>query len=182
MGGMVCSGSCSTPRTGKHTHSSSCSLCPAVVSERVWPRRLRSLSMCWLSEHGACLVGDELGRDVAAVDLHALLHLHGGLQGVAGLDGQHTVRADLLQSFRNEIADHGVVAGRDGGHVLRTAPRQALLSPRPPRWLAEGFVAQFQLSHELFLPQRTTNGAETCSPNEAARLRCPERGLLRLEL
>ena len=74
--------------------------------------------MQWRSA-GARLVGDELRRNVPAVDLHALLHIHGGLQRVAGLDGQHAVGAHAVQRLSDELANERVVARRDGRHVLR---------------------------------------------------------------
>ena len=61
-------------------------------------------------------VGDEVGRDVAAVDLHALGVL--GLEGeaLALLDRDHAVLADLLHHLGDQVADLAV-GGRDRGDV-----------------------------------------------------------------
>lgn len=53
---------------------------------------------------GACLVGDELGGNVTAIDAHALLHLHHRLQAAAALYAQHSIRAHLVQGIRNHLA------------------------------------------------------------------------------
>mmetsp|Transcript_15912 Transcript_15912/g.40425 ORF Transcript_15912/g.40425 Transcript_15912/m.40425 type:complete len:287 (-) Transcript_15912:707-1567(-) len=60
----------------------------------------------------------KLRRDVAAVDGHALLHLHQRLQRAARLDGQHAVRAHIVQRLCDHLTDGLVVASRDGGDGL----------------------------------------------------------------
>ena len=61
-------------------------------------------------------VGDEVGRDVAAVDLHPLgvLRLEGDT--LALLDRDHAVLADLLHHLGDQVANLAV-GGRDGGDV-----------------------------------------------------------------
>ena len=68
-------------------------------------------------------VGDEVGRDVAAVELHALGVLDLELEALALLDGDDAVLADLLHHLGDQVADL-LVRGRDGGDVgdLRRGP------------------------------------------------------------
>ena len=67
-------------------------------------------------EHGlhAVLVGDHVGAHVAAVELHALGELEVHAEGLALLDVDHAVLADLLDRVGDDIADGAVAAG-DGG-------------------------------------------------------------------
>src|SRR5690606_37618805 len=64
----------------------------------------------------ALLVGGEVGRDVAAVDLHTfgVFFLEGNT--LALLDRDHAVLADLLHHFGDQIADFAV-RSRDRSHV-----------------------------------------------------------------
>ncbi len=59
-------------------------------------------------------VGDEVGREIAAVELHALDHFHLGLEAARLLDGDDAVLADLLHGVGDDLADLGVVVRRDG--------------------------------------------------------------------
>ena len=58
-------------------------------------------------------VGDEVRRDVAAVELHALDHVELGLQRLRLFDGDHALVADLLHRLGEEAADLGVAIGGD---------------------------------------------------------------------
>src|SRR6185503_4193579 len=60
----------------------------------------------------AVRVGDEVGRDVTAVDLHALDELRLELQALRLLDGDHALATDLVHDVRDELADL-VVRGGD---------------------------------------------------------------------
>ena len=60
-------------------------------------------------------VGDEVGADVAAVELHTLDVLGLELQALALFDRDDAVLADLVHHFGDQVADLGVL-GRDGGH------------------------------------------------------------------
>src|SRR6516165_307784 len=63
-------------------------------------------------------IGDEVGGQVAAVELHALDELVGGLDGLAFLDGDDAVLADLFHGLGDDLADLVVVVGGDGGDVF----------------------------------------------------------------
>ena len=62
-------------------------------------------------------IGDEVGRDEAAVELHAFDHFKHGLGGFRLLDGDNALIADLLHGIGHEFPDGGVVVGRDGGDL-----------------------------------------------------------------
>ena len=63
-------------------------------------------------------VGDEVGAEVAAVELHPLDPLDLGLEGLALLDRDHAVLADLLGGLGDHLADLGVEVRGDGGDLL----------------------------------------------------------------
>ena len=52
-------------------------------------------------------VGHEVGRQIAAVELHPLDHLQRGLHGLRLLDGDHPLLADLLHGLRQEVRRSG---------------------------------------------------------------------------
>ena len=62
----------------------------------------------------ALRVGDEVRRQVALVELHALGELELGAEGVALLDRDHAVLADLVDGVGDDLADRRV-GGRDRG-------------------------------------------------------------------
>ena len=65
-------------------------------------------------------VGDEVGRDVALVEAHALGELELEAEGVALLDGDDAFLADLVHRLGDDLANGGVT-GRDrrgGGDLL----------------------------------------------------------------
>ena len=62
-------------------------------------------------------VGDEVRREVAAVELHALDDLERGLQRLGFLDGDDAVLADLLHRLGDDLADRLVVVGGDGADL-----------------------------------------------------------------
>ena len=65
-------------------------------------------------------VGDEVRRDVALVEAHALGELELEAEGVALLDGDDAFLADLVHGLGDELADLGVGGGdrRGGGDLL----------------------------------------------------------------
>ena len=62
-------------------------------------------------------IGDEVGREVAAVELHALDPLDLGGQALALVDGDDAVLADLFHGVGQELADFGVVVGGDAADL-----------------------------------------------------------------
>ena len=69
---------------------------------------------------------DEVGRDVALVELHAIDVLDLGVGRLAFLDGDHAVLADPLQGVGQQLADRLVVVGADradGGDFVLAGDR-----------------------------------------------------------
>ena len=66
-------------------------------------------------EHGDLLlrVVDEVRREIAAVELHALDQVELVLQRLAVLDGDHAFLADLVHRVGDDLADVGIGVGRD---------------------------------------------------------------------
>ena len=62
-------------------------------------------------------IGDEVGRQIAAVELHALDDVDFGLERLVFLDGDDAFIADLLHRLRDHLADGGVAIGRDGADL-----------------------------------------------------------------
>ncbi len=62
-------------------------------------------------------IGDEVGREVAAVELHALDQLEGGLHRLGLFDGDHPLLAHLLHGLGEDLTDGFVAVGRDRSHL-----------------------------------------------------------------
>ena len=62
-------------------------------------------------------VGDEVGGEVAAVELHALDPLDLGGEALALVDGDDAVLADLFHGVGQQPADFHVVVGGDGADL-----------------------------------------------------------------
>ena len=62
-------------------------------------------------------IGDEVGGDVAPVELHPLDDLQGGLHPLGLLDGDHPLLADLLHRLGDHLPDGLVVVRRDGADL-----------------------------------------------------------------
>src|SRR5207248_6761335 len=62
-------------------------------------------------------VGDEVGRDVAAVELHAFDNVEFGLERLGFLNRDDALVADLLHGVGEELADFGVAVGGDGADL-----------------------------------------------------------------
>src|SRR3954463_8608314 len=62
-------------------------------------------------------VGDEVGRDVAAVELHAFDHVEFGLEALGLFHRDDALVADLLHRVGEELADFGVAVGGDGADL-----------------------------------------------------------------
>ena len=65
----------------------------------------------------ALLVGDEVGRKVAAVELHAFDDIEAGVHALGFLDGDHPVLAHLVHRVGDEVADVAVVVRRGAGDL-----------------------------------------------------------------
>ncbi len=68
-------------------------------------------------------IGDEVGREVAAVELHALDHVQLGGHGLGLFDRDDAVLADLLHRLGDDVADGRVAVGRDGADLARSCRR-----------------------------------------------------------
>src|SRR5205823_6487187 len=62
-------------------------------------------------------VGDEVGRDVAAVELHAFDDIEFGLERLGFLNRDDALVADLFHGVGEELADFGVAVGGDGADL-----------------------------------------------------------------
>ncbi len=62
-------------------------------------------------------VGDEVGRDVAAIELHALDDVEFGLEAFRFFNRDHAFIADLLHGLRQEVADFAIAVGGDGANL-----------------------------------------------------------------
>ncbi len=72
-------------------------------------------------------VGDEVGRDVAAVELHAFDDLDLGLHRLGFLDRDDAFVADLLHRLRDHLADRGIAVRRNGADLRDFGRRADLL-------------------------------------------------------
>jgi hypothetical protein len=70
-------------------------------------------------EHARHLLGlrDEVGREEAAVELHAFDDVDRRLERLALLDGDHAVLADLLHRVGDHLPGVGIVVRRDGADL-----------------------------------------------------------------
>ena len=62
-------------------------------------------------------IGDEVGREVAAVELHALDDLELELERLGLLDRDDALVADLLHRLGDLVADHLLAVGGDGADL-----------------------------------------------------------------
>ena len=62
-------------------------------------------------------IGDEVRRDVAAIELHAFDRVEVGLEAAGFLNGDDAVLADLLHRVGDQVADFLVVVRRDGADL-----------------------------------------------------------------
>src|ERR1700743_468394 len=62
-------------------------------------------------------VGDEVGRDVAAVELHAFDDVEFGFERLGFFNRDDALVADLLHRVRQELADFGIAVGGDGADL-----------------------------------------------------------------
>src|SRR3984957_19550240 len=62
-------------------------------------------------------IGDEIGREIAAVEFHALDDVDFGFERLVFLDGDDAFVADLLHRLGDHLADRGVAVGGDGADL-----------------------------------------------------------------
>jgi hypothetical protein len=62
-------------------------------------------------------IGHEVGRQVAAIELHAFDDFERRLERARFLDRDHAVLADLVHRVSDDLADRLVVVGRDGADL-----------------------------------------------------------------
>ena len=62
-------------------------------------------------------IGDEIGREIAAVELHALDDLDVGLERLGLFDRDHAFIADLLHRLGDHLADRLVAVGGNGADL-----------------------------------------------------------------
>src|SRR5213079_1199443 len=67
-------------------------------------------------------IGDEVRREVAAVELHAVYRLQRGLEALGFLDRDHAVLTDLVHRVGDLVADFSVAVGRNRGDLLDVLP------------------------------------------------------------
>src|SRR5215216_3919083 len=72
-------------------------------------------------------VGDEVGRDVAAVELHAFDDVEFGLERLGFFNRDDALVADLLHRVGEELADFGIAVGGDGADLSDFLVRGDLL-------------------------------------------------------
>ena len=72
-------------------------------------------------------VGDEVRREVALVELHALDEFDVGLEALALFDGDHAVLADLVDRLGDDLADLLVLVGGAGADLGDLGRRGDLL-------------------------------------------------------
>ena len=94
-------------------------------------------------------VGDEVGRDVAAVELHALDHVELGGQALRLLDRDHALVADLLHRLGQHLADLGVAVGRDRADLGDLLGGRDLLRARPSQVLDHGLDREVDAALEV---------------------------------
>jgi hypothetical protein len=72
-------------------------------------------------------VGHEVGGQVAAVELHALDYVEGGLDALGLFDGDHALLADLLHRLGEDLPDRRISVGGDRSHLGDLLARAGLL-------------------------------------------------------
>jgi hypothetical protein len=114
-------------------------------------------------------VGDEIGAEIAAVELHALDRFQLGGEALGFLDRDHALIADLVHRLGQNAADLLVAIGRDGGNLRDFAVGGNLLrmgfqigdngltARSMPRFRSIGFMP----APTAFAPSRTMACAST---------------------
>ena len=108
-----------SPSTSSATINSGLPCCTTASSSGTRSLMLRDLLLVHqdvgVFEHALhrVRIGDEVGGQVAAVELHAFDPFDFGLQALAFVDGDDAVLADLFHRVGQQIADLAIVVGGD---------------------------------------------------------------------
>jgi hypothetical protein len=113
-------------------------------------------------------IGDEIGREIAAVELHALHRFKLGCKALGFLDGDNALIADLVHRFGEDPADFVIAIGRDGGNLgdlavgnnllgMGLIATTALTAKSMPRFRSIGFMP----APTALAPSRTMAWAST---------------------
>jgi hypothetical protein len=112
-----------SPSTSSAMISSGLRTARPLPAAAAWPAGWRASSRaagCRVFQFGDHLVGvgHEVGRQVAAVELHAFDDFEFGFGGLGFLDGDDAFVADLLHGFGDHLADFTLAIGGDGADLL----------------------------------------------------------------
>ena len=125
-------------------------------------------------------IGDEVGRDVAAVELHALDHFELGLERLCFLDRDHALIANLFHGVGKKAPDVRIAVGRDGtdlGNLLiRGDVLRVLLQVRDHR-LDRKVDAAFQI-HRVHTGSDSLGTLPDDRVSEHGRRSCAVTGLV----
>ena len=85
---------------------------------------LEAVDLVLVDEHEALVqfrlhrvgVGDEVGREEPAIELHAFHDIHDRVAALALFHGDDAILADFVKGISHDLANFGVVVGADGGH------------------------------------------------------------------
>ena len=77
--------------------------------------------------HHLLCIGDEVGGEIAAVELHAFDDLDVGVERLRLFHRDHALVADLLHRLGDHLADGGVAVGRNGANLGNLGGRADLL-------------------------------------------------------
>ncbi len=80
-----------------------------IVDEDVWFLHLNLHSLG---------VGNEIGADISAVELHALYNIDGGVHTFGFADSDDAIFGNLAHCVGDEAADLSIVVGTDSSHLL----------------------------------------------------------------
>ena len=113
-------------------------LAACTTASRIGQHRLQRGELLLVDEdvgvlelgHHLLGIGDEVGREIAAIELHALDDVELGLGGLGLLDRDHALIADLLHGLGDHLADRRVAIRGDGADLRDLLGRLHLLGAR----------------------------------------------------
>ena len=70
-------------------------------------------------KHGfhAVWIGNKVGWQIAAIELHTFDHIKRGFKALGFLDGDNAIFADLFHRIRNQVSNLAIVIGRDSSDL-----------------------------------------------------------------